>query len=60
MLGTGSGVSGIQVFYKVITDFEKLEPIVGNEGLIFMCIGGLTAIWFGIAEIGGLLAPTKK
>jgi hypothetical protein len=60
MLGTGSALSGIQVFYKIITEFEKLEPIVGNEGLIFMCIGGLTALWFGIAEIGGLLPPSKS
>jgi hypothetical protein len=60
MLGTGSGLSGIQVFYKIITEFEKLEPIVGTEGLIFMCIGGLTALWFGVAEIGGLLTPAKK
>lgn len=60
MLGTGSGLSGIQVFYKIITEFEKLEPIVGTEGLIFMCIGGLTALWFGTAEIGSLIPPKAK
>jgi hypothetical protein len=53
-------LSGLLLFYKTGTEFDKLEPIVGLEGLVSMCIGGLTTIWFGITEIAGLTADKSS
>jgi hypothetical protein len=56
MLGVSSVLSGLLLVYKVFAEFEKLEAIVGVEGLVSMCLGSVTTIWFGIAEIAGLIS----
>jgi hypothetical protein len=59
MVGGFSSLSGLFLVYKVITEFEKLEPIVGVEGMVSICLGSLATIWFGITEIATLIPPKQ-
>jgi hypothetical protein len=59
MVGGFSSLSGFFLVYKILTEFDKLEPIVGLEGFVSMCLGSLATIWFGITEIASLI-PTPK
>jgi cadmium resistance protein CadD (predicted permease) len=60
MVGGFSALSGGFLVYKVVTEFDKLEPIVGLEGLVSMCLGSVATIWFGTTEIGGLIPSKAK
>ena len=57
MVGGFSSLSGIFLIYKVITEFDKLEPIVGDTGMVSISLGSLATIWFGITEIATLIPP---
>ena len=59
MVGGFSSLSGFFLIYKVLTEFDKLEPIVGVEGMVSICLGSLATIWFGITEIATLI-PTQQ
>jgi hypothetical protein len=58
MVGGFSSLSGLYLLYKLLTEFDKLESIVGVEGMVSMCVGILTTVWFGITEIATLI-PQK-
>lgn len=55
MVGSLSYLSGFYLLYKLVTEFDKLESIVGVEGMVSMCVGILTTVWFGIIEIVSLI-----
>jgi hypothetical protein len=59
MVGGFSSLSGFFLVYKILTEFDKLEPIVGLEGFVSMCLGSLATIWFGITEIASLIPKPK-
>jgi hypothetical protein len=59
MVGVFSSLSGLFLVYKLITEFDKLQPIVDDGGILSMFIGSLATIWFGFTEVATLI-PKKK
>jgi hypothetical protein len=49
--GALGALSGIQIFWIVLQKFDPLEPILGMEGCVFVCVGGFSVIWFALSEI---------
>jgi uncharacterized membrane protein len=45
------GTSGIYLISQAWSLYEKLQQLVGNEGLVAMTLGGLASIWFGASKI---------
>jgi hypothetical protein len=60
MFGIFTFLSGCFLGYKIATEFDQLEPIVGGEGLVSMCIGILASSWFSVVEVSNLIrkSPT--
>jgi hypothetical protein len=46
-----SGLSGGYLIFQAWSLYEKLQQLVGNEGLVAMTLGGLASIWFGASKI---------
>jgi hypothetical protein len=45
------GTSGVYLICQAWLLYEKLQQLVGNEGLVAMTLGGLASIWFGASKI---------
>jgi hypothetical protein len=60
MVGGFSALSGFFLLYKLMTEFDRLEPIVSLEGIVSMCLGSLAMVWFGPTEIGSLVPRIVK
>jgi hypothetical protein len=60
MIGGFSSLSGVFLVYKVVMEFDKLESIVGLEGIVSMFLGSLAMVWFGTIEIATLIPQKAK
>jgi hypothetical protein len=60
MVGGFSALSGMFLVYKLVTEFDKLEAIVGSEGILSMCLGSLATVWFGTTEIASIIPQKPK
>ena len=59
MTGGFSSLSALFLLYKLIVEFDKLQPIVDDGGILSICIGILATTWFGVTEVGSLI-PNRK
>ena len=59
MVGVSSSLSGFFLVYKLITEFDKLQPIVDDGRILSMYLGSLATIWFGFTEVSSLI-PKRK
>ncbi|AFY97254.1 hypothetical protein [Chamaesiphon minutus] len=50
-----SGMSGAYVIYQAINLLDTLLKLVGIEGIVAMCLGGLASIWFAFGKIKELI-----
>jgi hypothetical protein len=46
-----STLSGGYLIVQAWSLYEKLQKLVGNEGLVAMTLGGLASFWFGVSKI---------
>ncbi|BAY21635.1 hypothetical protein NIES2100_13910 [Calothrix sp. NIES-2100] len=45
------GVSGMYLIFQTWSNFDQLQKIVSNEGLVAMTLGGIASIWFCAGKI---------
>ncbi len=50
-----SGMSGAYVIYQAINVMDALIKLVGLEGVVAMCLGGLASIWFAFGKVKELV-----
>jgi uncharacterized membrane protein YsdA (DUF1294 family) len=50
-LAVFSGTSGVYLISQVWSLYEKLQKLVGTEGIVAMTIGGFVSVWFGASKI---------
>jgi hypothetical protein len=50
-----SGMSGAYVIYQAINVLDALLKLVGLEGVVAMCLGGLASIWFAFGKVKELV-----
>jgi hypothetical protein len=60
MVGEFSALSGFFLLYKLMTEFDRLEPIVSLDGIVSMCLGSLAMVWLGTREIGSFMPQKTK
>lgn len=49
------GVSGGYLIYQSYDLYDSLYKLVGNEGIVAMCLGGLALIWFAFGKVKELV-----
>jgi hypothetical protein len=49
------GVSGGYLIYQSYDLYDSLNKLVGNEGIVGMCLGGLALIWFAFGKVKELV-----
>jgi uncharacterized membrane protein len=45
------GTSGVYLITQAWLLYDRLQKLVGNEGLVAMTLGGLASVWFGFSKI---------
>lgn len=53
-LAVFGGISGGYLIFQTWSQYDVLQKLVGNEGLVAMALGGLASIWFCIRTVGEL------